>query len=110
MHCPTCGASNYLDARFCRDCGQDLHGSEQMPRIRNYLALSVLVTFFCCLPLGIAAIIYAAQVNGKLAAGDITGARQASRTALKLVVFSFLLGSIMIGLPLAYMLVWIFTY
>jgi Interferon-induced transmembrane protein len=41
----------------------------------------VLVTLCCCLPFGIVAIIYAAQVNGKLAAGDIAGAREASKNA-----------------------------
>ncbi len=50
-------------------------------RIPNYLVQSILVTVCCCLPLGIPAIIFAAQVNSKLAAGDVTGALESSRKA-----------------------------
>lgn len=49
--------------------------------VPNYLVQSILATVCCCLPLGIVAIIYAAQVNGKVAAGDISGAIQASNNA-----------------------------
>lgn len=35
----------------------------------TYLAPAILTTIFCCLPFGIVSIVYAAQVNGKLAAG-----------------------------------------
>lgn len=49
--------------------------------IPNYLVQSILVTLFCCLPFGIVAIVFAAQVNGKLQSGDIQGAMQASSQA-----------------------------
>jgi hypothetical protein len=39
------------------------------------------VTLFCCLPFGIVAIVYAAQVSGKIAEGDYRGARAASSNA-----------------------------
>jgi hypothetical protein len=42
---------------------------------------SILVTLCCCLPFGIVAIVYAAQVNTKLAAGDVAGALQSSKNA-----------------------------
>jgi hypothetical protein len=45
------------------------------------LVQSILVTLFCCLPCGIVAIVYAAQVNGKVAAGDIAGAMNSSQKA-----------------------------
>lgn len=51
---------------------------EEVP---NHLVMAILVTLLCCLPLGIVAIVNAAQVNGKLAAGDFAGARRASRSA-----------------------------
>ena len=35
----------------------------------------------CCVPFGIPAIVYAAKVNGLLAAGDLRGAQEASKTA-----------------------------
>jgi hypothetical protein len=49
--------------------------------VPNYLVQSILTTIFCCLPFGIVAIIFAAQVNGKLAGGDYAGAVQSSKQA-----------------------------
>jgi hypothetical protein len=49
--------------------------------IPNYLIPAILATVLCCLPAGVVSIIYAAQVNGKVAAGDIEGAMSASRNA-----------------------------
>jgi hypothetical protein len=60
--------------------------------VPNYLIPAIL-SLFCCWPLAIAAIIFAAQVNGKVAAGDIAGAVDASKKAK---LFSFI--SIGIGL------------
>ena len=47
----------------------------------NYLLPAILTTLCCCLPFGVPAIVYAAQVNSKLAAGDLVGATQASAKA-----------------------------
>ena len=47
----------------------------------NYLVQAILVTLFCCLPFGIVAIVYAAQVNGKHQANDVHGALDASNKA-----------------------------
>lgn len=47
----------------------------------NYLVPAILVTLFCCLPAGVAAIIFATQVNSKYAAGDVQGAMNASKNA-----------------------------
>lgn len=60
--------------------------------IPNYLLPSILVTFCCCLPLGVVAIIFAAQVNSKQAAGDIAGAMEASRKAKMFCWIAFGLG------------------
>jgi hypothetical protein len=49
--------------------------------IPNYLAQAILVTLCCCLPFGVVGIIFAAQVNSKLAAGDYEGAQRASDQA-----------------------------
>jgi hypothetical protein len=51
------------------------------PEVPTYLFQSIAVTLLCCLPLGLVAIYYAAQVNSKLAAGNIPGAQQASGSA-----------------------------
>jgi hypothetical protein len=60
--------------------------------VPNYLVQAILVTICCCLPGGIVAIVYAAQVNGKLASGDYTGARVASDTAKMWCWISFGVG------------------
>jgi hypothetical protein len=49
--------------------------------IPNYLWQSIVVTIFCCWPLGIPAIVYAAKVDGLRARGDIAGAMAASSSA-----------------------------
>jgi hypothetical protein len=49
--------------------------------VPNYLVQAILTTVFCCLPFGIVSIVYAAQVNGKVAAGDHAGALESSRSA-----------------------------
>jgi Interferon-induced transmembrane protein len=49
--------------------------------VQNYLVFAILATVFCCLPAGIPAIVYAAQVNAKLQSGDFAGAQLASNNA-----------------------------
>lgn len=49
--------------------------------VSNYLIPAILSTIFCCLPLGVVSIIFATQVNSKVASGDIAGAQEASRKA-----------------------------
>ena len=85
MKCAKCGAENADNALTCVQCGASLQPSAPMgapmQKIPNYLVQSILVTLFCCLPLGIVAIIFAAQVNGKAQAGDMAGALEASKKA-----------------------------
>jgi hypothetical protein len=86
MFCPQCGENNADSSFTCVRCGRTLR-SEALPpgmqpvNVPNYLVFSILTTVFCCLPTGIPAIVYSAQVNGKLQAGDIAGAQQASKNA-----------------------------
>jgi hypothetical protein len=40
-----------------------------------------IITLFCCLPLGIVAVVFAARVNGQVQAGDTQGALDSSRKA-----------------------------
>ena len=71
--------------------------------VPNYLVPAI-ISLFCCLPAGVVAVIFAAQVNGKVAAGDTAGALDASKKAK---MFSY----ISIGLGLAfivcYVLFWV---
>src|SRR5216117_4067827 len=71
-------------------------GSAAVP---NYLVPAI-ISIFCCWPLAIPAIIFATQVNGKVAAGDMAGAEDASKKAK---MFSF----IAIGLGVLGILIYI---
>lgn len=58
----------------------------------NYLAFSIFTTICCCLPVGVAAIVFAAQVNSKWTAGDYAGAEQSAKTAKMLAWIAFGVG------------------
>lgn len=81
MYCTNCGSQLAPGANACAACGQPATHFDAAPAIENYLIPAVLVTLCCCLPGGIVAIVYAAQVNSKAVAGDIAGAMEASRKA-----------------------------
>ena len=54
---------------------------EQPEQVKSHLLEAIVVTLFCCLPLGIPALIFAAQSEGLLKAGDDVQAAEASRKA-----------------------------
>jgi hypothetical protein len=58
----------------------------------NYLVWAILATIFCCLPLGIPAIVFAAQVNSKWQVGDYAGAQESSRKARQFALWSTIIG------------------
>ena len=65
---------------------------EEIRRPKNWLVESILVTVFCCLPFGIAGIVYASQVNTKFDLRDYPGAERASREARKWTLIGLLVG------------------
>lgn len=58
----------------------------------NNLVWAILTTIFCCLPLGVVSIVFAAQVNSKWQAGDYAGAQDASRKAKQWAIWSAVAG------------------
>ncbi|KZS66642.1 MULTISPECIES: CD225/dispanin family protein [Mycobacterium] len=62
----------------------------------NYLVWSILVTLFCCLPLGIVAIVKSTQVSGLWAQGRYAEAQAAADSAKKFVMWSAIAGVIVI--------------
>lgn len=62
------------------------------PRPKNWLVESILVTLFCCMPFGIAGIVYAAKVDSMYNNGDYRGAQFASDDAKKWTMISFWIG------------------
>ena len=68
------------------------HGGPPTPQ--TWMVPAVLVTLFCFLPTGIAAIVYASQVTSKQSVGDYAGAVAASEKAKLWVIVSVVLGVI----------------
>lgn len=76
LFCMKCGTQNDDNSYKCIKCGEILpqvqaRGPVMPVTIPNYLVQAILVTLCCCLPFGIVSIVYAAQVNTKVKAGDI---------------------------------------
>jgi hypothetical protein len=104
MFCTQCGANNADTAAVCVQCGRNLQpATPAVPvqatgvvlppgAVQNYLVFAILATVFCCLPAGIPAIVYAAQVNAKLQGGDLAGAQVASNNAKMWCLISLGLG------------------
>jgi predicted secreted protein len=61
-------------------------------QIPNYMVQAVLVTLFCCLPLGIVGIFKANTINKKIRAGDIAGALADSKSNRTLLWVGFFVG------------------
>jgi hypothetical protein len=64
----------------------------------SYMTSAVLVTLFCCLPFGIASIVYASQVDPKFHAGDYRGAEEASKKARRWYYAALIAGIIVIAI------------
>lgn len=58
----------------------------------SHLVGAIIATLLCCMPFGIVAIVYAAQVDSKFNAGDYVGAQNASNTAKTWLVVSIVVG------------------
>lgn len=119
MFCRECGANNDDSASVCVQCGAAMvatvgqnfsnpssnpysaSGSAGLgvqmpgnlpPKPQNYLVQSILVTLCCCMPGGIVAIVYSAQVDGKWNQGDFQGALNCSKLANRWGIASFVAG------------------
>jgi hypothetical protein len=116
MFCTQCGTNNDPNSAHCIQCGAPLQqaGGSMAPApppppnqysnsitvpvmdIPNYMVQSVLVTLFCCLPLGIVSIIKANKISRLLQAGDRVGAEQESKSNKTLLWVSFGAGLVLI--------------
>lgn len=122
VYCSTCGRESDPGARFCDNCGavldQQADGPQYAPgmppdqpgfgaaaNVPNYLVQAILVTIFCCLPAGIVAIVFAAQVNGRVRSGDLADAQRLSRNAKTWCWISFGVG---LAAGIVYLVIMIF--
>ena len=113
--CNQCGQPLDGNSSFCTNCGAPIPSESQPqyqepttqepqpvqqqpvgPKPKNYLALSILATLFCCLPFGIPAIIFSAQVDSNWNAGRYQEARDASRKAKTWMLVSVCVGAFFI--------------
>ncbi|MDR1719140.1 MAG: CD225/dispanin family protein [Dysgonamonadaceae bacterium] len=104
MFCPNCGKEVFEKAVVCLNCGVALTNQtgvctptsdQKIPK--SWMVESILVTLFCCMPLGVIGLIYASGVESKFRVGDYEGARIASANARQWVIVSFVLG-LLIGI------------
>lgn len=73
-----------------KQCGPENGRPRRDPS--SYMAISILLTIFCCLPFGIVACIKSAGVSDCLAKGDYDGAWRNSRSALTWIWVSLICG------------------
>lgn len=98
--CQDCGSQIDGAVNICPKCGVPIAGKSVAPMaesVPNHLVGAILTALFCCQIGGIVAIIYAAQVNTKLALGDIEGARAASKTASTWIAVNICIG-VLVGI------------
>lgn len=105
MYCTNCGNELPPGALACSNCGQDIPHFPAPPKVPNYLIHSIVVTLCCCLPFGVVALVFSAQVNSKLAAGDVAGAEASSRSAKTWVIVAVVAG-IVSGAGVAALSLW----
>lgn len=122
--CPRCGELLDAETRFCTRCGVDLYAaaagapgagpsgpyetpgrfggpSAPMPPPKNYLIEAIISTICCCIPLGIASIVYASKVDRLAATGDYRGATEAAAKAKQYAILAVIFGIIGTAISLA---------
>ena len=59
-----------------------------------YMIFAIITTLFCCLPLGIAAIVFASKINPLQKAGDYAGAQEEAKKAKLATIIGMVFGGI----------------
>jgi hypothetical protein len=95
VYCTNCGNQLPPDALACGHCGHAVPHFPAPPNVPNYLVHAIAVTLCCCIPFGIVALVFSAQVNNKLAAGDFAGAQESSRKAKMWFLWALITGLVL---------------
>lgn len=61
-----------------------------------YLVFSILATVFCCIPLGIPAIVFAAKISSLQASGDWDGAQESAKKAKTFTIIAAVVGVVVV--------------
>ena len=80
------GGYNYSQPNGYGQAGNNFNQPVKQISGTPYLVFSILVTLCCCLPLGIASIIYASKINSLQKMGDYAGAKDAAKKAKILMI------------------------
>ena len=113
MYCRRCGAPNPDWAPACASCAAPLVPAFMPPpaplapaglRGSTHLVYAILATVLFCMPFGVVGIVFASQIDGKVAAGDIVGAESSARQAKGWTIAAFALGGV-VGLAYVALLV-----
>ena len=124
MKCNKCGSELESGAKFCAVCGEPVpqapegdsapqedasysYGAPQpqaspvyanVPPVSGtaYLVWSIIVTIFCCLPLGIPGIVFASKIDKLAAMGDLAGAQDAAKKSKMFSIIGAIVGAVVI--------------
>lgn len=78
-------------------------GDDGADKIRDNLAISILVTIFCCIPFGVPAIVYSVSAMTKYEAGKYAAADDYSQKARRMSIIGAICGAaIIIGVLILY--------
>jgi len=105
-HCPNCGAvlpEANVSVGFKMSPVPESSANQGAVKIESHIVKAIISTICCCLPIGIAAIVFAAKVGPSLKANNREAALEASKKAN-------LWGNISIGVGLMTQILWIFLY
>ena len=80
--------------------GDQGSGGGQPPKVPDYLVLSILETLFCCLPLGIAAIVYSTRASSNKSVGNYDAALHEAAMAKKMLLIGLAIGVVVLVLYL----------
>lgn len=117
--CTNCGQPIEGETKFCTNCGapvpppaqpnpeptpkpdpqqytapqqQQVQSQPAMTKPKSYLALAILSTVLCCLPLGVVSIIKAAKVDNLWSAGQYNEAMDCSKKAKNWAIIAAVVG------------------
>ena len=109
VFCRRCGTPSDGFHDLCMECGEVLEeivetkwAGERPPA---YLAYAILTTIFCCVPFGIVALVYAAQVNSYWENGQFEKAEDLSHKAKTWCWVAAICGIVLSGLYTIFMLI-----
>ena len=92
MFCAKCGNELVDTATVCPKCGVPVQGTKEgTPMVSDNLVL-VILSFLCCFPFGIPAVVFNRNVYRKLMDGNIEGAKKDAKMAKVFGIIGISLG------------------